>query len=44
MLSILQPAFFSSLYIQWNLNNLATYGPGFIGRNNEVAIVQLMLA
>ena len=26
--------------VQWNLNNPATYGPGFIGRNNEVAGVQ----
>ena len=26
--------------VQWNLTNTATHGPGFIGRNNEVAGVQ----
>ena len=29
--------------IQWNLNNPATYGPGFIGCNNEVARIQCKL-
>ena len=27
-------------YLQWNLKNPVTYGPGLLGRNNEVAGVQ----
>ena len=29
--------------LQWNLNNPATFGPGLLGRNNEMAAVQCYL-